>query len=262
MNVLLVTILLSNPWQLDPQIEHQPNPWQVGPAPSAEAVSPNWNLGADLGTLRTDYDGKVAWLHGARVAAAFAPHPRVWSSLELGISEGWRTCIDCRTVAGTWTLRGLVVDHPNVHVGVWSVLTTFERTVEWTPGVAIEAGTEHFRFDTSWMVWTTFDWLTTLRSTPELGTSFIWGAHQSTRVALVGLEPAVALQHRVRLRNWALAGTVRYGEEGVAFELGIRGYASVPWGARIEENQRRRREARTQRRAERGDRGRAEAQGE
>jgi len=244
MSLLLASVLAANPWSLDPKLPDQPNPWQVGPAPSAEAVSPNWNLGTDIGGLRTNYDGKVAWLHGVRVSAAFAPHPRVWSSVELGISEGWRTCIDCRTVAGTWTLRGLAIDHPNVHLGAWSVLTTFERTVEWTPGVAIEAGTKRFRFDTSWMVWTTWDWLTTLRSAPELGTSYIWGEHQSTRVALVGLEPAFAIQHRVRLRDWALQATIRQGEEGFAFEIGIRGYAPVPWGHRVTRKKRRKHRAR------------------
>jgi len=234
MSWLLVSLLLADPWQLDPQSSDPPNPWQVGPAPSAQAVSPNWNLGADIGTLRTDYDGGVNWLHGVRMAAAFAPHPRVFSSVELGVSAGWRVCLDCRTFAGTWTLRGLAIDHPNVHVGAWSVLTTVEGTLEWTPGVAVEAGTKRFRVDTSWMVWTTWDWLTTLRSTPELGTSFVWGEHQSTRVALVGLEPAFAIQHRVRLRDWALSSTVRYGEEGLAFELGIRGYAPVPWASRVQ----------------------------
>lgn len=241
MMVFLAAVLFANPWTLDPEVTAQPNPWQVGPAPSAEGVSPNWNLGADAGTLRTDYDGGTQWLHGVRMAAAFAPHPRVWSSVELGISQGWRVCIDCRAFAGTWTFRGLGIDHPNVHVAAWSVLTTVERTVLWTPGVAAEAGTDRFRIDTSWMVWTTSDWLTTLRSTPELGTSFLWGDHQSTRVALVGLEPAVAIQHRVRLRDWALASTVRYGEEGLALEFGVRGYVSVPWASRVRRRPQRRR---------------------
>ncbi len=240
MSWLLASLLLASPWQLDPQLPDSPNPWQVGPAPSAEAVSPNWNLGTDIGALRTAYDGKVDWLPGVRVAAAFAPHPRVWSSLELGISSGWRVCLDCRSFAGTWSLRGLAIDHPNVHVAAWSVLTGSKGTLEWIPGVAVEAGTKRFRFDTSWMVWTTGDWLTTLRSTPELGTSFIWGEHQSTRVALVGLEPALAIQHRVRLRDWALASTLRYGEEGVAFEIGIRGYIAVPWADRVKRKRRRR----------------------
>lgn len=243
---ILAAVVAANPG-LEPSTSDEPNPWQVGPAPSAEAVSPNWSVGTELGTLWINNSERSTWLHGVRATAAFAPHPRVWSSLELGISAGWRTCIDCRTFAGTWTLRGLAIDHPNVHLGTWSVLTTFNGSVEWTPGVALEAGNEHVRVDTSWMVWSTWDWLTVLRSTPELGVSYRWGPRQSTRVALVGLEPAVAVQHRFRIRNFAFAATVRGGEEGVAFELGIRGYTPVPWADRIRKRERRRIRKRSER---------------
>ncbi len=244
MTAVLALLLLASPPALEPATDHPPNPWQVGPAPSAQAVSPSWNLGADVGALWQRTDGQSNWLHGVRMRAGFAPHPRVWTSAELGISEGWRTCLDCRTFAGTWTVRGLALNHRNIRLGAWSVLTGFEGQVHWTPGVALDAGTERFRIDTSWMVWSTWDFLTVLRSTPELGMSFQWGKRQSSRIAVVGLEPAVAIQHRVRLRDFVLAPTVRVGEEGVAFELGVTGYAPVPWAKRVEKRGKRSRASR------------------
>lgn len=237
---VLALLLVANP-ALAPSTPAEPNPWQVGPAPSAEAVSPSWSLGAELGALWVNNDARSTWVPGLRATAAFAPHPRIWTSLELGVSQGWRTCLDCRAFAGTWTARGLVVNHPNVHVAAWSVLTGYNGTFQWTPGVAVEAGGEHVRVDTSWMVWSTVDMIEVLRGTPELGIAYRWGRRHSTRAALVGLEPAFALQHRVRIRDFVFVATARVGEEGLAFELGIRGYAGVPWSDRLRRRERRRR---------------------
>jgi len=204
------------------------NPWQVGPAPSAHPTLPSWNVGVDVGAMRPLRSG-LPGPHGGRLAAAFTPHERVWSSLELGLGQGWRTCIDCEALAATWTLRGLALHHRNVNVAPWSVLTSVHGTVEWTPGLAIEAGGRRVRVDTSWPLWSTWYLLTVLRSTPELGMTVAWDERQATRVAVVGLEPGVAVTHRVMMRRWALEATGRAGEEGVGVELGIRVWGLVPW---------------------------------
>lgn len=201
------------------------NPWQVGPAPSAHPTQKSWNVGADLG-------GTVAgpWpLWGTRIAAGFTPHERLWTALELGYGQGWRLCIDCNALATTWTARGLVFSHHHINIAPWSVLTSVNGTFEWTPGLAIEAGTQRLRFDTSWPLWSTWDVLTLLRSTPELGVAWSWGPRQSTRVAVVGLEPAVAVTHRVWLHRWAFEATARGGEEGVGLTVGFRFWSPIAW---------------------------------
>ncbi|WP_106093526.1 hypothetical protein [Enhygromyxa salina] len=194
------------------------NPWQVGPAPSAHPTARGWNVGADLsGTL-----GGFSPLWGARAAASLTPHERFWTGVELGYGNGWRSCIDCRALGVTWTARGLAVRHRNVNLAGWSVATTVNGTFEWTPGFALEAGTRRVRFDTSWPVWSTWDLLTTLRATPEVGVAFAWSGQHGTRLAVVGLEPAVALTHRIWVEHWMFEATLRIGEEGVGLDMGAR----------------------------------------
>lgn len=197
------------------------NPWQVGPAPSAHPTAIGYSFGVDL----SGAVGGSEPLAGARVAASVTPLRRLWTGVELGHGSAWRSCVACETFAATWVARGLVVDHRAVHVAPWSALTFVGGAVEWTPGLAIEAGGRRLRVDTSWPLWSTWDLLMTLRATPELGVTGLWSSRHATRIAVVGLEPAVALTHRVQLERWALTATVQVGEEGVLGVVGARFYA-------------------------------------
>lgn len=212
----LALALLAGPTELAP--------WQVGPAPSAQPVARSWSVGLDLGGLIAPpkFPHPHPPLPGARASVGVAPHERFWTSLELGYGTTWRPCIDCRALGLTWTARGLIVRHRNVNLAAWSVLTMVNGVVDWLPGAAIEVGGARVRVDTSWPLWSTFDLITTLRATPELGLSWSWNGRHSTRVALVGLEPAAALSHRIRWANWQFEVGVRGGEEGISAELQVR----------------------------------------
>jgi hypothetical protein len=59
---------------------------------------------------------------------------------------------------------------------------------------------------------------------PEVGLTARWSSAQRTRLAVVGLEPGVALQHRWRVAEaLELEPTVRFGEEGLGLGLAVRG---------------------------------------
>lgn len=194
------------------------DPWQVGPAPSAQPTTPGWSVGGAIsGGL-----GGLSPIYGGRAGLSLTPHRRIWTNLELGYGSGWRSCVDCQALGVTWTARALAVQRPGINIAAWSVATTVNGTVEWTPGVAIEGGFRRLRFDTSWPVWSTWGLLTTLRATPEVGVSFAWSERHRTRIALVGLEPAVALSHRLRWGRGLLEATIRVGEEGAMLSLGGR----------------------------------------
>ncbi len=200
------------------------NPWQVGPAPSAHPTRVGYSLGPDVGGA--GLGPRPLW--GARVAASVTPTPRLWTGVELAYGTGWRSCVGCESYATTWTVRGLAVRRRAVNLAPWSALTIVNGAVEWTPGLALEAGTRRVRFDTSWPLWSTWDLLTVLRGTPEVGVTGIWSRRQATRVALVGLEPAVAVTHRVQLEHLALTVTAQVGEEGLAVMIGARFFAGWP----------------------------------
>jgi hypothetical protein len=197
------------------------NPWQVGPAPSAHPTAIGYSFGADFSGVV----GGREPLAGARVAASVTPLRRLWTGVELGHGSAWRGCVSCKTFAATWVARGLLIDRRAVHVAPWSALTFVGGTVEWTPGLAIEAGGRRIRVDTSWPLWSTWDLVMMLRATPELGVTGLWSSRHATRVAVVGVEPAIALTHRVQLDRWALTATVQVGEEGVLGVVGARFYA-------------------------------------
>jgi len=198
-------------------------PWSVGPAPSAHDVSPGLQAGASA----SGFLGGPRALAGGSAELAYGAGERLWVSLEAQAGSGWTTCPDCQTFAGTATARGVLIHHPRFQFAPWMVSTGTGGTLEWTPGVAIEGGGERVRVDTSWPLWSTWDLLTTLRITPELGVSYRWSESQNTRAAIVGLEPAVALQHRARVAgSWTLEGTARFGEEGLGAQV------AVSWGGR------------------------------
>lgn len=215
------------------------NPWQVGPAPSAHAIERNVNYGVDLGGGW----GRGGGFSGARVAVAGAPHPRIWAGLEGSWGSGWRFCIDCRSLALDASLRGNLVQHRAVSLSVWNRASLVNGIIDWTPGAAIEAGTRRLRFDTSWPLWSTYDLVERLRSTPELGLTLKWNARHATRIALVGLEPAGAVTHRWSRPGWQLEFVLRGGEEGVFAEVGVRFVDPAQWGAGASHRRRQARKA-------------------
>ncbi len=201
-------------------------PWSVGPAPSAHDVAPGVRITASGTAYSGPFDkrSRASQLLGGSVGVEVAPVERVWMSLDAQPGAGWTTCPDCGSVGFTARGRGLLLRHPNLGVAGWGVATATVGTVDGTVGIAAEGGTRHVRFDTSWPLASSLDLLSNLRITPELGATMRWSARQRSRLAVVGLEPAVALQHRARLGEagrWELAGTVRLGEEGLGVTAGL-----------------------------------------
>jgi hypothetical protein len=194
------------------------NPLHVGPAPSAHATELGWNAGADASLIV----GGPRTLGGARVVAALTPYERIWSGLEVGYGAGFRFCPDCGSFAATWTARGTIIQSRYFHAAAWSWLVLQNGLMEWMPGLAVEGGTKRLRFDASTPVWSTYDLLTTMRVSPEIGVSWLWNDAQITRLAVVGLEPSLALTHRYRTKHLVFEGQARIGEEGLALLLGAR----------------------------------------
>ncbi|MBT3222468.1 MAG: hypothetical protein HN348_25630, partial [Proteobacteria bacterium] len=161
-------------------------------------------------------------LSGGELHVAYGIGKRVWFAVAAQAGTGWSTCPDCQTLAGTATVRGVVLGHPNFQAAPWMVLTWTGGAADWTPGIAVEGGSDQVRVDTSWPVWSTMHLLTTLRSTPELGVSYLWSETHRTRAAIVGLEPGFAIQHRVGVGAWTLEGTARLAEEGFGLEATVR----------------------------------------
>lgn len=194
------------------------NPFQGGPSPSAHPTETGWNVGG-AGLVLVDAEKA---LPGFQAVAAVAPHPRLWTSLELDQGAGWKLCMDCEALATNWTARFLAIQHESVSVAAWSQLIFVNGVFEWMPGAALEGGWQRLRFDLSSPVWSTYDLLTTLRAAPEIGASWRWNEAQVTRFSVVGLEPALALTHRVRWQAFEFEGQARYGEEGASLQLGAR----------------------------------------
>ena len=90
-------------------------------------------------------------------------------------------------------------------------------------GVAVEGGSRRLRIDGSTPLASSTFVLTTLRIGPEVGLTALWTERHATRVAVVGVEPGVALQHRWRVTPAVeLEPTLRLGEEGLGAGLGVR----------------------------------------
>jgi hypothetical protein len=65
--------------------------------------------------------------------------------------------------------------------------------------------------------------ITTLRIGPEIGVMGRWTEAHATRLAVVGLEPGIGLQHRWRVApSVELEPSVRLGEEGLGAGLAVR----------------------------------------
>lgn len=196
------------------------NPWQVGPAPSAHETQVGWNVGADAALIV----GRSGTLFGGRGSVAASPTPWFWTGLSAEYGSAFRFCPDCESFATTWTARVSPLRFEAFHVAAWSSLSFINGLFEWIPGLSLEGGWERLRFDLATPLWSTYDLISTLRSTPELGISWIWDDENATRLAVVGVEPTVALAHRYQW-SWAqLQAQLRYGEEGPGAELGLRFY--------------------------------------
>lgn len=194
-------------------------PWRVGPSPSATQLDPGLHADASLVGLTGGFEP----LEGARLSVGVAPTSWFYASLSYARRAGWRMCPDCLTDATSLTLRGDLLRTQPIRISVWTETNmTQTSALDIMPGVAIEGGTRRLRFDASSPIWSSYDLLTTLRIAPEAGVSYTWTSRHTSRVAVVGLEPGFAAQHRWRFTgNWTLDATLRHGEEGTGGELGI-----------------------------------------
>lgn len=190
-------------------------PWSVGPSPSAHPVEPSVTVEVSGTHLGAD--------SGGRVGVAVAPHPRLWLEVSGAAGSGWAMCPDCGVLGGQARARVLVVRAPAASVAVWGTAMTSGGPIDGLAGVAVEAGSDRVRVDTSWPLVSSWYLLTTLRIAPELGITSRWTPNHRTRLALVGVEPGVSVEHRATL-GAGFTGTAgfRMGEEGLGGSLGVR----------------------------------------
>lgn len=193
-------------------------PWAVGPSPSAHRVDPlvQIELGGTLGV------GERV-LPGGSLGVAVAPTHWAWFEIAGLAGASVPLCPDCQTRNLSLRTRFRVVDADAFGLAVWGAGTTSGRLIEGMAGVAVEGGTDAVRFDASTPVVSSWFLLTTLRAGPEVGILARWSPSQRTRVSVVGLEPAVAVEHRAGLgKRTTLAGSVRVGEEGARLGVSLR----------------------------------------
>jgi hypothetical protein len=192
-------------------------PWGVGPSPSAHAVDDGVVVSARADAFHT---GMV----GARVGIQGTGDDRLTVAIDAVSGAGWALCPDCGSRGVGATARLNVVRHEAFRAAVWSHGTLTTGSPEALAGVAVEGGSERLRVDASTPLAATTFVLTTLRVGPEVGLTARWSSAQRTRLAVVGLEPGVALQHRWRVAEaLELEPTVRFGEEGLGLGLAVRG---------------------------------------
>ncbi|MEZ4318843.1 MAG: hypothetical protein R3F61_15115 [Myxococcota bacterium] len=189
-------------------------PWGVGPSPSASRV--------DKGFAFAAHGAVVGEPWGGRVNMAFAPHQRIWMGAEVGAGSGWRTCPTCGDVAFTGTARVLAIDSTLFKGAAWGSTVATPHAHAFSAGIAAELDIGRFALDTSLPLWVSDDPWEAVRSAPELGARWHWSKHNATRVAVVGLDPDLALTHRLTLGPLGLEATARTTREGPMVEGGIR----------------------------------------
>ncbi|MEN0066684.1 MAG: hypothetical protein AAGA48_31415 [Myxococcota bacterium] len=193
-------------------------PWAIGPSPSAHRVVPSAQV--ELGGTLGLGDGLAA---GGNVGVAVAPTR--WAWVEAGVNAGSSValCPDCGTRNAQIRGRVRFIDTAPFGVAVWGVGTTTGRVIDGMAGFAAEGGTRTVRFDASAPVWSSWFMLTTLRAAPEVGVAAQWSDDHRTRLSVIGLEPAIGLEHRARLgARTTLGGSLRVGEEGVRLGASLR----------------------------------------
>jgi len=191
-------------------------PWTVGPTVSAHEVE-------DGVVVQARGDAFTGGAVGGRVGVQGGLGKRVVVGLDGVHGAGWSLCPDCRATGVSGLVRLTAVRHPAFHAAVWGRGTATLGSPEGLAGVSLEGGRRHLRFDGSTPLTSSTHLLTTLRIGPEVGVTASWTERHATRVAVVGLEPSVALQHRWRVRTWVeVEPTVRFGEEGLGVGLGLR----------------------------------------
>ena len=136
---------------------------------------------------------------------------------------GWALCPDCASTGVASTVRVTAIRHAAFHATAWAQGSLTLGSPEGMAGIAVEGGTRHVRLDASAPLASSTFLITTLRVGPEVGATAHWSASHATRLAVVGVEPGVGIQHRWRLTSSAeleLAG--RVGEEGPGASAAVR----------------------------------------
>lgn len=193
-------------------------PWALGPSPSAHRVAPSTQveLGGTVG-----FGEQVE--PGGSVGVAFAPTRWAWFEAAGQAGASVPLCPDCRTRNLSLRTRLRVIDTDAFGFAVWGVGTTTGRLVEGMAGFAAEGGSKTLRVDASAPVASSWFLVTTLRAAPEVGLAARWSDQHQTRVSVIGVEPAVGVEHRAQLgERVTVAGTVRVGEEGPRLGASLR----------------------------------------
>ncbi|MCB9674581.1 MAG: hypothetical protein H6737_05650 [Alphaproteobacteria bacterium] len=189
-------------------------PWQVGPSPSAST--------AEKGFAFAAYGSVLGEPWGGRVQAVFAPHKRLWFSGDVASGSGFRTCPECGDTAFTGTGRVLAIDSTLVKVAGWGSAVASPAGQQLAAGFAAELDIGRFALDTSWPLWISDDPWDSVLATPELGARWHWSKRNATRFAVVGLNPELALTHRLDLGLIGFDVTARTLDRQPVIEAGVR----------------------------------------